>query len=153
MTQNRKEDEMMFEIIVLGICIIFLCGTVSYMIVTALKYPSEFKEAVNSILNDFIAPFKNKYGLKKFETLPIAKNELSIEKSPNVKCEIRRWFVERPKGNCIVSIMKNKSDNTYSFVNLTAGHICTCRFDSIDKALKDIEEKKKTGDVTNWYEL
>lgn len=46
MTQNRKEDEMMFEIIVLGICIIFLCGTVSYMTVTALKYPSEFKEAV-----------------------------------------------------------------------------------------------------------
>lgn len=39
------------------------------------------------------------------------------------------YLVQRKNGNVIVSIMRNKSDNTYSFVNLTKGHICSCRFD------------------------
>lgn len=29
------------------------------------------------------------------------------------------YLVQRKNGNVIVSIMRNKSDNTYSFVNLT----------------------------------
>lgn len=33
------------------------------------------------------------------------------------------YFVKRKSENVIVSIMRNKSDNTYSFVNLTKGHI------------------------------
>lgn len=109
---------------------------------------------------DLVIPFRDKYKLKDAEALQIARNELSItkivsmlEKSLEVKCDMKRWFVERPKGNCIVSIMRNKSDNTYSFVNLTAGHVCTCRFDSVEKALEDMEEKKKAGEVTDYYEL
>lgn len=109
---------------------------------------------------DLLIPFRDKYRLKDLEALEIARDELStskvistIENSLDVKCEIRRWFVERPKGNCIVTIMQNKSDGTYSFVNLTAGHICTCRFDSVEKALEDMEEQKKVGKVTDWYEL
>lgn len=30
------------------------------------------------------------------------------------------YLVQRTNGNVIVSIMRNKSDNTYSFVNLTS---------------------------------
>lgn len=33
------------------------------------------------------------------------------------------YLVQRKSGNVMVSIMRNKSDNTYSFVNLTKGHI------------------------------
>lgn len=33
------------------------------------------------------------------------------------------YLVMREKDNVVVSIMLNKSDHTYSFVNLTKGHI------------------------------
>lgn len=52
------------------------------------------------------------------------------------------YFVQRKSGNAIVSIMRNKSDNTYPFVNLTKGHICPCRFDSVENAVKDIDSFK-----------
>ena len=48
------------------------------------------------------------------------------------------YLVIREKDNVVVSIMMNKSDHTYSFVNLTKGHICTCKFDSIEDAIKDM---------------
>ena len=37
---------------------------------------------------------------------------------------MRRWLVERPKDEVAVTIMKNKLDGTYSFINLTKEHIC-----------------------------
>ena len=32
---------------------------------------------------------------------------------------MRRWLVERLKDEVVVTIMKNKLDGTYSFINLT----------------------------------
>lgn len=46
------------------------------------------------------------------------------------------YLVQRKSGNVVVSIMRNKSDGTYSFVNLTKNHICPCRFNSIEDAVK-----------------
>lgn len=60
------------------------------------------------------------------------------------------YLVQRKSGNVIVSIMRNKSDNTYSFVNLTKNHICQCRFDSIEDAVKDMDEKILNGEIV-WY--
>lgn len=40
-----------------------------------------------------------------------------------------------------VTILKNKIDNTYSFVNLSKEHICPCRFESEDDALKDLHRQ------------
>ena len=109
---------------------------------------------------DLVIPFRDKYRLKDSEALLIARGEIStervmqmLEKSLAVSYDTRRWFCERPNGNCIVSIMKNKDDGTYSFVNLTAGHICTCRFDSVESALEDLESQKAAGKVTDWCEL
>lgn len=109
---------------------------------------------------NLVIPFRNKYKLKDSEALQIARDEISLpkiitllEKSLNVKCDMKRWYVERPNGNCIVSIMRNKSDDTYSFINITDGHICTCKFNSIEDALKDMENKKQTGEVIDWHEL
>lgn len=63
------------------------------------------------------------------------------------------YFVKRKSGNVMVSIMRNKSDNTYSFVNLTKGHICSCRFDSIEDAVKDMDEKILNGEISGYFKL
>lgn len=61
------------------------------------------------------------------------------------------YLVQRKKGNVIVSITKNKSDDTYSFVNLTKGHICSCRFDSVEDAIKDMDEKILNGEIVAYF--
>lgn len=62
-----------------------------------------------------------------------------------------KWIVERLNDTVIVSIMRNKSDNTYSFINLTKGHICPCKFNSIGDALGDMDFKVKSGEIIRYY--
>lgn len=57
------------------------------------------------------------------------------------------WLVKRQHDKVIVTIMKNKSDGTYSFINLTKEHICPCRFSSVEEALLDMDKKIKEGTV------
>lgn len=66
---------------------------------------------------------------------------------------MKRWLVIRPNDEVIVTIMQNKSDNTYSFINLTKEHICSCRFNSIEDALKDMDIRIKEGTVIKYYQL
>ena len=63
------------------------------------------------------------------------------------------YLVIREKDNVVVSIMMNKLDHTYSFVNLTKGHICTCKFDSIEDAIKYMEEKKDNGEIIDFINM
>lgn len=63
------------------------------------------------------------------------------------------WLVKRQHDKVIVTIMKNKSDGTYSFINLTKEHICPCKFNSIDEALKDMDKLKDCGKILNYNEL
>lgn len=63
------------------------------------------------------------------------------------------YLVQRKSGNVMVSIMRNKSDNTYSFVNLTKGHICPCIFNSIEDAVKDMDEKILNGEISGYFKL
>lgn len=63
------------------------------------------------------------------------------------------YLVQRKSGNVMVSIMRNKSDNTYSFVNLTKNHICPCRFNSIEDAVKDMDEKILNGEIVGYFKL
>ena len=60
---------------------------------------------------------------------------------------MKQYLVERPNGNVIVTILSNKSDHTYSYVNLTKGHICPCRFASEEEALHDMDQKIKSGEI------
>lgn len=62
------------------------------------------------------------------------------------------YLVKRNKGNVLVTILKNKSDNTYSFVNLTKGHICTCRFKTEEEAVKDLKDKVESKEIIE-YEM
>lgn len=63
------------------------------------------------------------------------------------------YLVQRKSRNVIVSIMRNKSDNTYSFVNLTKNHIYLCRFDSVENAVKDMDEKILNGEISGYFKL
>lgn len=63
------------------------------------------------------------------------------------------WVVKRQHDKVIVTIMKNKSDETYSFINLTKEHICPCKFNSTDDALKDMDRLKDCGKIINYFEL
>lgn len=61
------------------------------------------------------------------------------------------YYVQRPNDWVLVTIMKNKNDNTYSYINLTKKHICPCRFKSIEDALDDMNKKIKTGEVISYF--
>lgn len=63
------------------------------------------------------------------------------------------YFVERKKGNVIVSIMINRADNRFHFVNLTSGHICACAFNSVGEALQDMEFLMKKGNIQNFHKI
>ena len=63
------------------------------------------------------------------------------------------YLVTREKDSVIVSIMFNKLDHTYSFVNLTKEHICPCRFASIEDAIKDMKEKKNNGEIVDYINI
>lgn len=63
------------------------------------------------------------------------------------------YLVQRKSGNVIVSIMRNKFDSTYSFLNLTKSHICPCRFNSIEDAVKDMNEKILNGEIVGYFKL
>lgn len=63
------------------------------------------------------------------------------------------WLVKRQYDKVIVTIMKNKSDGTYSFINLTKEHICPCRFSSVEEALLDMDKKIKEGTVLKYEKI
>ena len=49
----------------------------------------------------------------------------------------------RTDGIVEVLLFRNKSDNTYSYINLTKGHICPCKFKTIEHAIKDLKNYPK----------
>lgn len=63
---------------------------------------------------------------------------------------LNKIIVVRPKDIVTVLLLKHKNTNEYSFVNLTKGHICPCRFKSINEAVKDLEERKESGNIINY---
>ena len=49
----------------------------------------------------------------------------------------------RTDGIVEVLLFWNKSDNTYSYINLTKGHICPCKFKTIEDAIEDLKNYSK----------
>ena len=66
---------------------------------------------------------------------------------------MKKWLVERKDGDVIVTILKNKSDNTFSFINLTKEHICPCRFKSVEEAIEDMNRQIEKGKIIRFKEL
>ena len=61
--------------------------------------------------------------------------------------DILKFLVTRPDDTVLVYLMKNESDNTYSFVNITWWHTCPCRFKSIRDAVADMDRLKEEGKI------
>lgn len=61
-----------------------------------------------------------------------------------------QFNVHRRDGNFRVAILIFKSDHKYSFVNLTKGHICPCKFDSEEAAVEELTSQVgiENGDKT-----
>mgnify|MGYP006896412041 CR=1 FL=1 len=62
-----------------------------------------------------------------------------------------RFIVKKPNGEeSVVVIFKNKSDGTYSFVNLTKEHICSCKFKTIEEAIQDMNDRLRKGLIESY---
>lgn len=67
---------------------------------------------------------------------------------------MKKWLVKRPHDEVIVTIMKNKSDASYSFINMTKEHIiCPYRFNSVNDALRDMDRLKDSGKIIDYLKL
>lgn len=66
---------------------------------------------------------------------------------------MQRYLVERPLDTVEVVILPSKSDGKYSFVNLTEGHICRCKFDTVAEALEDMDRLILLGRVIKYRRI
>lgn len=65
---------------------------------------------------------------------------------------MKKFIIKKDKENINVLLLKNKLDDSYSYVNLSKGHICSCKFNSIDDAIEDMIERKNKGLLIDFWE-
>ena len=49
--------------------------------------------------------------------------------------------VERTDGEFDILLLPYKDGSGYSYINLTKGHICLCKFSTIEEALDDMKSR------------
>lgn len=49
-----------------------------------------------------------------------------------------------------VALVKDKCGGTWQFVNLSKGHICPCRFNTVADAVKDLDSYVKKGKIKRY---
>ena len=54
---------------------------------------------------------------------------------------VQKIIVSRTDGEVMVTLLPHKDGSGWSFVNLTKGHICPCKFDSKKAGIKDLDSK------------
>lgn len=47
----------------------------------------------------------------------------------------------RNRPDCIVMLCQDRTTKKWCFVNLSTEHVCTCRFDTIDDAIADLNKR------------
>lgn len=57
-----------------------------------------------------------------------------------------RFKVRRLHDEVEVGILPHKDGSGYSFINFTKGHICPCKFKSVDEAIWDMVNNEKVKD-------
>jgi hypothetical protein len=63
------------------------------------------------------------------------------------------YRVIRDDAVLFVYIMYNRADGKYHFVNFTHNHICPCAFDTIEDAVKDLEEYKQVQKIRDYQKI
>jgi len=64
-----------------------------------------------------------------------------------------KYVIEREKDYVVVCILPNKDDKKFSFINLTKGHICSCKFDSIKDAISDMDRLISEGKIIRYIKI
>lgn len=54
------------------------------------------------------------------------------------------------KPDCIVEIMYDRNTNKYCFVNLSSHHVCSCRFNTVEEAFNDLNNRE---DVVSYGQI
>lgn len=68
--------------------------------------------------------------------------------------EIKKFIIENREKDIIeVLLLPNKDGKGYQFINLTKGYICKDLFLTIEDALKDLENFKKSRKIKNYIEI
>ena len=68
----------------------------------------------------------------------------------------RSFIVQKPE-TCqnryvLIVLFKHKQEGKYSWVNFTKGHICPCKFDTVEDAIADLEKYRESGKIINFVE-
>ena len=77
-------------------------------------------------------------------------NRFTVSFREVLSIEVPKFLVTRPDDTVLVYLMKNESDNTYSFVNITRWHIYQCSFQSIREAVADMNRLKEEGKIIRY---
>lgn len=64
-----------------------------------------------------------------------------------------KYLVVRPNDIIEVLLLKNRDEDTWSFVNITNGHVCPCKFESIDNALEDMDRYVREGKIIRYQRV
>lgn len=64
--------------------------------------------------------------------------------------KLNKLRIFKPSGTVDVILVRHKGTQEYSFVNLTKGHICPCRFKTLEDAVADIEKRIKDGKIVGY---
>ena len=67
--------------------------------------------------------------------------------------ELVLYRVIREDGILFVYIMYNRADSKYHFVNITHNHICPCGFDTVEDAVKDLEDYKQKEKIKDYQKI
>lgn len=67
--------------------------------------------------------------------------------------KLNKFRIFKPSGIVDVILVRHKGTQEYSFVNLTKGHICPCRFKTFEDAVADIEDRMKDGKILSYQIL
>lgn len=79
---------------------------------------------------------------------------MNHEDFQNISKNLIAFRVHKETGCVIVLLLPSKqAPHTYSYVNLTKGHICPCKFTSIQAAIEDMEEKIKEGKIFSYERI
>lgn len=103
-----------------------------------------YYDEINKVINNC---YKDKFNIIE------PKKEKSLQKELNYYFKTNLYLVQLPNDSYLVTISYNSEDNTYSFVNLTTGNIGTRKYDNIEDALKDMDDRVSEGEFLSYTKI
>lgn len=61
-----------------------------------------------------------------------------------------RFIIYKPNETLDILLLPHKESHLYSFINLTKGYICGCRFKTVADALDDLNNRKSAGLILDY---